>query len=149
VKSHFPNLNNAELRTIIETCVQDIGPPGRDDEFGWGLVDFQKVMIGSSHASNEAFNVGITVSPILNDDIIIIIKVKLPINGNPQLVFSYLDNGNLRTGSIQMLKLPNQNNIWATRFHAGFTGPITFKVNGIAQGGGNLPEIVIDYLKEK
>jgi subtilisin family serine protease len=149
IKSHFPNLTNAELRTKIETCVWDIGPAGWDNDFGYGLVDFQKVMVGSTHASNTAFNFGITTSPIFNDDIIIVVKVKQPINGDPQLTYSYLDGGNLRSGSIQMMKLPNQNNVWATRYHTLFSGTITFKVNGIAQGGGNLPELSMDYSKGK
>ena len=148
VKSHFPNLTNSELRTKIETCVWDIGPAGWDNDFGFGLVDFQKVMIGSTHASNNAFNVGITTSPVMNDDIIIITKVKLPISGDPTLSYSYLD-GNLHTGSITMIKLPDQNNIWASRFHTLFSGTITFKINGIAEGGGNLSELVVEYLKGK
>lgn len=149
VKSHFPNLTNQELKTKIKNCVIDIGPSGWDDNFGWGLVDFKNAMIGSTHSSNSAFNVGVTTSPILNDDIIIIIKVKVPISGNPIVTYSYQDGSKLRSGSIGVIKLQNQNNIWATRFHTLYSGTITFKINGTAQGGGNLPELVLEYLKGK
>jgi len=149
IKSHFPNLSNSEIRAKIETSARDIGAPGWDDEFGFGIIDFQAALIGSIHAVNDAFNVGITSNPIMTDDVIIVVKVKLPIDGNPQLSYSYNEEGNVKTGTINMIRVPNQNNIWATRFHTLFSGKITFSVKGTTPGGGDLPELLVDYSKGK
>ena len=149
IKSHFPNLTNVELRKRVESAVTDIGPSGWDDKFGWGLVDFQKALVGSTHGSNQAFNFGVTTSPIMNDDILVVVKVKLPISGDPTISFSYLENGSLHSGVIPLKIVPNNAYIWSGRFHTLFSGSITFKVNGLASGGGNLPELVMDYSKGK
>ena len=38
VWSHFPNATNKEIRTCLEMSAEDIGPAGKDDEFGHGIV---------------------------------------------------------------------------------------------------------------
>ena len=149
IKSHFPNLTNLELRKKVESSVVDIGPQGRDDKFGWGLVDFQKALSGSTFASNAAFNFGVTTSSIMNDDVIVVVKVKQPISGIPAISFSYLENGSLHNGLIPLKIVPNDISIWAGRLHTQFSGVITFKINGVATGGGNLPELSMEYFKGK
>jgi len=39
VKGLNHDLSNAELRAILEQSAEDIGDPGRDNQFGYGLVD--------------------------------------------------------------------------------------------------------------
>jgi subtilisin family serine protease len=34
-----PELSPAEVRQLLEETARDLGPPGRDDQFGWGAVD--------------------------------------------------------------------------------------------------------------
>jgi hypothetical protein len=34
-----PELSPAEMRRLLEETARDLGPPGRDDQFGWGAVD--------------------------------------------------------------------------------------------------------------
>jgi len=34
-----PKLDAAQLREILQTTAKDLGPRGRDDDYGWGLVD--------------------------------------------------------------------------------------------------------------
>lgn len=34
-----PELQPAEVRQLLEETARDLGPPGRDDQFGWGAVD--------------------------------------------------------------------------------------------------------------
>jgi len=34
-----PDLSPADLRRLLEETARDLGPPGRDDQFGWGAVD--------------------------------------------------------------------------------------------------------------
>ena len=148
IKSHFPNLTNVELRSRVENSVIDIGPPGWDNEFGYGLVDFQKALIGSTYASNNAFNFGVTTNPILNDDVIVIVKVKVPIDGDPVISYSFNDQGGLQTGIIPIIQSPTNPSIWTGRYNTLFSGNITLNVNGV-YNGGNLPELEMDYFKGK
>ncbi len=39
VWSHYPSLTADQIRTILELNASDMGEEGRDDEYGWGLVD--------------------------------------------------------------------------------------------------------------
>ena len=148
IKSHFPNLTNVELRSRVENSVIDIGPPGWDNEFGYGLVDFQKALIGSTYASNNAFNFGVTTNPILNDDVIVVVKVKVPIDGAPVISYSYTDQGGLQTGIIPIIQSPTNPSIWTGRYTTLFSGNITFNVNGV-YNGGSLQELEMDYFKGK
>ncbi|MGA2125506.1 MAG: S8 family serine peptidase [Xanthobacteraceae bacterium] len=37
--SRNPNADAATIRAILQSTARDLGPKGRDDQFGWGLVD--------------------------------------------------------------------------------------------------------------
>jgi serine protease len=39
VLSANPSLSAGDVRQIIETTARDLGPQGRDDTYGWGLID--------------------------------------------------------------------------------------------------------------
>ncbi len=39
-----PSLTPAEVRRILETTAQDLGPKGKDPQFGWGLVDPRRAL---------------------------------------------------------------------------------------------------------
>lgn len=39
VWSHFPSRSAREIRQALESSAEDLGPPGRDDRFGHGLVN--------------------------------------------------------------------------------------------------------------
>lgn len=38
VWSHFPQCSNAEIRAALAASAEDLGAPGRDNSYGWGLV---------------------------------------------------------------------------------------------------------------
>ena len=42
----FPYLNNAGIRDVLLTTARDLGAPGVDDIFGWGMVDLRKAIEG-------------------------------------------------------------------------------------------------------
>ena len=42
----FPYLDNAQIRDILLTTATDIGDPGIDDKYGWGLINLQKAING-------------------------------------------------------------------------------------------------------
>jgi subtilisin family serine protease len=39
-----PTLTPAEVKRILETTATDLGPKGRDNQFGWGLVNPEKAL---------------------------------------------------------------------------------------------------------
>ena len=42
----FPYLDNAQIRDVLLTTARDIGAPGVDDIYGWGLMDLKKAIEG-------------------------------------------------------------------------------------------------------
>jgi subtilisin family serine protease len=38
VWSHFPGKSNVEIRNALAATALDAGPPGRDDAYGFGIV---------------------------------------------------------------------------------------------------------------
>lgn len=42
----FPYLNNPQIRDVLLTTAYDLGAPGVDDIYGWGLVDLKKAIDG-------------------------------------------------------------------------------------------------------
>ena len=42
----FPYLNNPQIRDVLLTTAQDLGEPGVDDVYGWGLIDLKKAIDG-------------------------------------------------------------------------------------------------------
>lgn len=44
----FPYLDNPQVRDVLLTTARDLGAPGVDDVYGWGLVDLKKAIDGPS-----------------------------------------------------------------------------------------------------
>ena len=42
----FPYLQNAAIRDVLLTTARDLGEPGIDDTFGWGMIDLRKAIEG-------------------------------------------------------------------------------------------------------
>ena len=42
----FPYLDNPQIRDVLLTTAQDLGAPGVDDVYGWGLIDLKKAIDG-------------------------------------------------------------------------------------------------------
>jgi subtilase-type serine protease len=42
----FPYLHNAGIRDVLLTTARDLGAPGVDDIFGWGMIDLRKAIDG-------------------------------------------------------------------------------------------------------
>ena len=42
----FPYLSNPQVRDVLLTTTQDLGAPGVDDVYGWGLIDLKKAIDG-------------------------------------------------------------------------------------------------------
>ena len=46
LKGRFPYLANGDLAQILKTTARDLGDPGVDEVYGWGLIDLQKALNG-------------------------------------------------------------------------------------------------------
>lgn len=46
-KERFPSMTNVQLRALITSLAKDLGTPGRDSNFGFGLVQYEKDIEGS------------------------------------------------------------------------------------------------------
>lgn len=46
IKSRFPYLENAQVRDTLLSTAKDLGAPGIDRVYGWGLMDLEKAMGG-------------------------------------------------------------------------------------------------------
>ena len=148
IKSHFPEMNNSEIRDQVQRAVWDVGDTGWDNEFGWGLVDFQKALVSGTHASNEAFNLGVTASPILPDDIIIIVKAKVGMTNKPVIYYVISDiHGIIESGTIDIKAIPGDGTIFSGRLHTERIGAINFSVCGTSVSGP-LPDLYLEYHKK-
>jgi subtilisin family serine protease len=54
VKAANPSLTAAQLRTRLEQSTLDLGPLGRDDRFGWGLLDAFRSVTGTTGPNGTA-----------------------------------------------------------------------------------------------
>lgn len=52
-KERFQGISNVALRDLLMTTAEDIGPAGRDKEFGYGLVQYKKKIEGFPYMNIE------------------------------------------------------------------------------------------------
>uniref|UniRef100_A0A7C4TCD0 T9SS type A sorting domain-containing protein n=1 Tax=candidate division WOR-3 bacterium TaxID=2052148 RepID=A0A7C4TCD0_UNCW3 len=53
VKSISPNLTNVQIRNILDSTATDLGTPGRDQTFGFGLINYWKACSTAAARSNN------------------------------------------------------------------------------------------------
>jgi serine protease len=63
MKAVYPDLTPAELDTILSngSITEDLGPPGRDDEYGYGLIDARLAVLQASLMAG-----GVQLPPVLS-----------------------------------------------------------------------------------
>jgi thermitase len=54
IRSVNPQLRNTEVMDVMRTTAQDLGTQGRDDDFGYGLIDVVEAVKAASTASSAA-----------------------------------------------------------------------------------------------
>jgi serine protease len=146
IKSQFPEMTNAQIRTRIENSAMDIGEPGRDDKYGFGLVDFYSALIGGTHSENSAFVLGITASPILTDDVAVIVKCKYPTSNLPLVYFSYVTDGYSPLNQLTLIPLGYMPYMWIGRLHTTNKGAIRFLISGQSEDSW-MPVLEMEYYK--
>ena len=58
-----PTLTPADVRLILESTATDLGPPGKDKQFGWGLVNPQKALAAVEARKRSATTAAAPVAP--------------------------------------------------------------------------------------
>ncbi len=61
----YPTLTNAQVYDIIKTSAFDLGDVGRDDTFGWGLVDFEGAVLEAHDVIPEPASVALFATGLL------------------------------------------------------------------------------------
>lgn len=70
VWSAFPYLNNDQVRQLVLAGAKDLGAPGVDTVFGWGLLDVTKAANGPSNFAWGDFSVSFTGHSVWRNPII-------------------------------------------------------------------------------
>jgi subtilisin family serine protease len=53
---HDPTIDQAAVRDILTSSAKNLGPPGRDDQFGWGLIDPYRALMAEDLRNKVARN---------------------------------------------------------------------------------------------
>lgn len=70
VWSAFPYMNNDQVRQLILGAAKDLGAPGVDPVFGWGLLDVTKAAMGPSNFAWGDFSVSFSGNSVWRNPII-------------------------------------------------------------------------------
>ncbi|HYE78267.1 MAG TPA: S8 family serine peptidase, partial [bacterium] len=88
LKAQFPDFGRRELYNTIVQTARDLGDQdstGRNDEFGYGLVDFFNALSGQGGAIDDVFVVSMATNPIITNQVYVVVKVRQTLVGNPNL----------------------------------------------------------------
>jgi serine protease len=146
IKSQFPEMTNREIRTRIENSAMDIGDPGWDDKYGYGLVDFYRALIGGNHSENSAFVLGVTTSPVLNDDVAVIVKCKYPSTSKPLVYFWLITDSVAPMNNLSLIPLGFNPYMWVGKLHTAHKGAIRFLISGQGEDSW-MPDLEMEYYK--
>ena len=158
VWSAFPYFSNDQVRQTVLAASKDLGAPGVDSVFGWGLLDVTKSAMGPSNFAWGDFNVSFTGNSVWRNPIIGsggLIK-----GGSGTLTLAEagsftgatrVDAGGLdvRKGLRSNLSIANGATVWGSgmfggnvsnsgRFYSGASSPASITGNFIQSSTGNL-----------
>lgn len=150
--AQFPDLTASEVSDIITSTARDIGTQnadGRNDEFGFGLVDFFTALSGRGGAVNDAFVVGVAANPIYTNQVYITIKKRKPLVGTsqPRVVVEITQQDGVRSLEPAAQTLASDPNILFYRFLVNGNADIKVTVDGTLAEGGTR-SLAINYKKD-
>ena len=151
LRAQFPDLHQAEIAGIITGTARNLGTQdanGRNDDFGFGLVDFFTALSGQGGAVNDTFVVGVAANPIFTNQVYITIKLRQTLLGSPSINVLIKQSGKPDVPlTVPIQTLPSDPNIIFTRFRVDGKADITVDVTGTLPD--NSPrELKINYKKE-
>lgn len=158
VWSAFPYFNNDQVRQTVLAASKDLGAPGVDPVFGWGLLDVTKAAMGPSNFAWGDFDVTLAGNSVWRNPIIGaggLIKrgtgiLTLAEAGNHTGGTRVEEGGlDVRKGLKSNLEISNGATVWALgafggdvtsrgRFLVGAATPTTIAGNYSQTAGGNL-----------
>jgi subtilisin family serine protease len=147
IKSMYPELGPADImHRLFSTAVPlgdtDADRNGVDDLYGYGLVDPLRAIEPPISTGSEYFDLGVSGSPIFEDDIHVFVRVKKPIIGAP--IVKYSIDAIDEEGEVQMHAVGTANFYMGT-FNTDWNGQVRVSVYGYI-GGEPLAPISLVYI---
>jgi subtilisin family serine protease len=145
--SHYPELGPADImQRLFSTAIPlgniDEDQNGVDDYFGHGLVNPLGALNPPDNVSSDYFDVGISGSPIFEDEVYVFVKVKKPIFGGP--LVTYIIDAVDETGQVTMSPVGNDGYYFGS-FTTDYNGQARVLVTGMV-GGEPLPPLTLLYI---
>jgi len=147
IKSHNPEMTNFEIRERIEKSAIDIGPDGWDYEFGYGLVDFHRALLGGIYLENDSFVIGVTANPIFDNDIAIVVKAKVEMTSKPILHYWLITGEYSPMYGLGLIPLEGFTDLWVGKLNTEHVGAIRFVVDGQNEDSW-MSDLEIEYYKD-
>jgi subtilisin family serine protease len=139
--SKYPQLGPSDVQSLIELNAHPLGGPdnngnGVDDYLGHGVID-ASASLGTSTSQgsvheNEDFLIGITASPIMDNEFYVVVKCKKGSDKPPSV--SYFVKKTAENAAVQMELLPAQTNTYLGRFFTLADTQMTIQLSGVLNG---------------
>ena len=147
LKSRYPELGPADIMQRLFSTATPLGnldedQNGVDDYFGYGLVNPLAALSRPDQVSSEYFDVGVSGSPIFEDNVYVFVKVKKPIYGAPFV--TYIIDALDVEGLVQMKPVGTDGFYFGT-FNTDYNGQVRVVVTGMV-GGQTLPSLTLLYI---
>jgi len=147
LKSQFPELGPTDIMqrlfsTAIPLGTTDADKNGVDDFYGHGLVNPVGALVPPIITGSAYFDLGVSGSPIFEDDVYVFVRVKKAIVGAP--VVSYRRAGITTDITVPMNKV-GEGDFYMGTFTTEYKGQVTVNVSGYV-GGELLAPLTLIYI---
>jgi subtilisin family serine protease len=147
LKSKFPELGPADImQRLFSTAIPlgntDADKNGVDDYYGHGLVNPLGALNPPTITASDYFDLGVSGSPIFEDDVYVFVRVKKAIVGAP--VVNYRTTGVMVDYPVSMNKV-GEGNFYMGTFTTDYNGQVMVSVSGYV-GGELLPPLTLIYI---
>lgn len=153
LKAQFPDFTNKQLHAAVISSARDVGDQGtngRNDEFGFGVVDFFNALSGQGGAVNDAFAVAVATNPIVTNQVYITIKQRQSLVGDPTLSVVIKQDGQPdRNIPITPSPLESDPTIRFARILVNGPATIEAEIQGVLASNLEVRTLAVSYEKER